>query len=970
MGDKLKKSNTNDSVLNEKSNQSLLLSKDSVDEDYEIDLIGDDEQRTLLTDGTNKNKNGKSIKPKLTLKLDKKGSKKKDEPIGKYEDDDDDDIYETTRFKRPPNTPPPVTIGKIKIFNPGRRRRAIRFRRFIKRCFTIIFCTLFLFMILYNYNRLPEILRTAFGWLDRSAYQSSSSRRVSNGRCDHVVSTPVWRQNFPMLTIESALRLIDVNNDSVHDVIVPFGTGLDASFYDPILCQIYFNQTETESKTIGCGGGVMAIDGTNGEPLWAQYTPHELFATNCNLDINQDGIKDCIIGGRMASLYALDGKSGMVLWSINSNVGEPVTESSNFYTPLLIPKDIDSDSITDIIVMHGGDPLRKPGERVRNVARLMVISAKTGQILSWSYVPDNSESYYSPQMLVHPDGTMLIMYGTGGETHPGGLYVVSLDALLNGQMEHNVRTIFQDCCKGVMTPPVLIDINNDEIVDIVMAHFNSTVFAFDGLTFEQIWKREFVGGETYSSPSVGYFNDDNVPDFGVTYQYGAGFPIYYYAEFHVLDGRNGNLLLKNGVRMPIGTQSSPLTVSTFAQNDIFLFWYSSCTNSSFIYDRNRTRTSTNQSIDDSIDMGPFQLSPETNVYQSSRADFCKIRFGDNVKHYTQYRAVTYDSSIPIYDSRTDEPIVEKINFTQMAYQWYSANYGSIDPMVSGSDGGGVGGNVPVEVDDQMTRVSNSNGNLWGPLEQNYLGLNAGAGAAIKDDNIVYSPEAFEQLKKYKKWNSPQDITLDANTFDNQPRQMIDPNVLLKRFRRRQRRHVGLHNGDHIQRVISTGTLAPSRLPATSTDQLLVDGSIDVIFATYSFPPTSNVKLMSPSMRKCIDTYMAPEKEAQMRLLDDNSMFKQMGYDHDAYEAAVKEQCAKETGESESVPVSNIDDTQTNPLNKNDWIRDFGSMTVHRINLKCFERKSTKQIAIKEYRYQWWPSYLGILADAVANLIDE
>ena len=77
----------------------------------------------------------------------------------------------------------------------------------------------------------------------------------------------------------------------------------------------------------------------------------------------------------------------------------------------------------------------------------------------------------------------------------------------------------------------------------------------------------------------------------------------------MLDGRNGNLLLKNGVRMQIGTQSSPLTVSTFAQNDIFLFWYSSCTNSSFIYDRNRTRTSTNQSIDDSIDMGPFQLSP-------------------------------------------------------------------------------------------------------------------------------------------------------------------------------------------------------------------------------------------------------------------------------------------------------------------------------------------------------------------------
>lgn len=147
--------------------------------------------------------------------------------------------------------------------------------------------------------------------------------------------------------------------------------------------------------------------------------------------------------------------------------------------------------------MHGGDPLRKPGERVRNVARLMVISAKTGQILTWSYVPDNAESYYSPQLLVHPDGTLLVMFGTGGETHPGGLYVVALDALLSGQVERKCRVIFQDCCKGIVTPPVLVDINGDEIVDIVMSHFNSTVLAFDGLTFEQLWKRQFPGAETY-----------------------------------------------------------------------------------------------------------------------------------------------------------------------------------------------------------------------------------------------------------------------------------------------------------------------------------------------------------------------------------------------------------------------------------------------------------------------------------------
>lgn len=105
----------------------------------------------------------------------------------------------------------------------------------------------------------------------------------------------------------------------------------------------------------------------------------------------------------------------------------------------------------------------------------------------------------------------------------------------------------------------------------------------------------------FSSPAVGLFNDDDVPDFGVTYQFGPGFPIYYYAQFNVIDGRNGELLLKEPIRMPIGTQSSPLTVSTFAQNDIFLFWYSSCSNST-------PGQWSNQSTE-LTDNGPFQISP-------------------------------------------------------------------------------------------------------------------------------------------------------------------------------------------------------------------------------------------------------------------------------------------------------------------------------------------------------------------------
>lgn len=164
----------------------------------------------------------------------------------------------------------------------------------------------------------------------------------------------------------------------------------------------------------------------------------------------------------------------------------------------------------------------------------------------------------------------------------------------------------------------------------------------------------------------------------------------------------------------------------------------------------------------------------------------------------------------------------------------------------------------------------------------------------------------------------------------------------------------------------TGTLAPSLSKANSVDQLQVDGSIDVLFATYSFPPSSNVKLMSEAIRNCIQAYMTPEKEAELRLMDDNSQFKRLGYDHDAYEAAVKDLCSKEHADT-APQAEQQPSEQSDLLRKNEWLREMGSMTVHRVNLKCFDHK--RQVAIKEYRYQWWPSYLGILADAVANLIE-
>ena len=65
----------------------------------------------------------------------------------------------------------------------------------------------------------------------------------------------------------------------------------------------------------------------------------------------------------------------------------------------------------------------------------MIFSGKDGSLLQSVTVPDNKESYYSPQILTMPDGTDVVLYGTGGETHGGSLWMVTLDDLYKGNIE-------------------------------------------------------------------------------------------------------------------------------------------------------------------------------------------------------------------------------------------------------------------------------------------------------------------------------------------------------------------------------------------------------------------------------------------------------------------------------------------------------------------------------------------------------
>ena len=84
------------------------------------------------------------------------------------------------------------------------------------------------------------------------------------------------------------------------------------------------------------------------------------------------------------------------------------------------------------------------------------------------------------------------------------------------------KRLFTDDFKGMLNSAALVDINGDNIKDIIIATFNSTVIALDGSNYKMLWNVTFINSESYSHIAIGYYDEDDIPDFLVKYQYGKG----------------------------------------------------------------------------------------------------------------------------------------------------------------------------------------------------------------------------------------------------------------------------------------------------------------------------------------------------------------------------------------------------------------------------------------------------------------
>lgn len=760
--------------------------------------------------------------------------------------------------------------------------------------------------------------------------------------CDDLEVIPIWQSKFPKLLTEGSTRMINISGDDVLDVAFGFGTGADGYNIPDFVCDIYFRGQKP------CLGGIIALDGKNGHELWRLWTAHEIFALTCQADLDGDGVIDCLAGGRAGVFLAVSMKSGSKIWDF----GEHAIRSDlmSVYAAQLV-EDLDSDGVQDVLAVHGGDGLSDPAHR-HMYGRIILFSGRDGTLLRWMATPDRRESYYPPQVTTGVDGRQIVIYGTGGNLNNGALYAISLLDLYRKNI-NKTHLIYRDPNKGLITPATLVDVTGDGIDDIILATMNSNVMAFNGMDFKCIWNKTFTNFESVTTAAVGLFDEDEIPDVFLKYNYGEGFPLYQYEQSMVLSGKNGDIISSIPTDT-LATQSSPITISLKGLgNDIFLHWSSNCLGN----------------VGKKISFG---FRDGTHLHEQNRADLCRAIFnGTQISRLMAVSRKFKKEGLQIYNSSHWASLEHEsaVNTSWLADQFLMKHPEIEESLESNADEYSV---LPYK----NKNFENAIRLLEEELVREYAGEQAfinqymtypesNERSSDRDNSDTSGQKSYDQLLQSQKGHGFEDqqrmepkdsknqqlpeleITREKSQKPTNP--MLSKNRINLRKKRESNQEFSYHG---VHRQSATGTLAPSISSKNNT--------IDLILPVFwIYPP--KVDVLQNDDLTCIKKKLK-EVQKKMKLSEDSLDLEQLRTD-------IEEDCLKITDHFAKPDAVYETPSDYDPLSIN-----MGQLIIYRFKLVCKCSRSNLSFgetcaSILPYEKQGWPAYMGTFGDTISRRID-
>ena len=341
--------------------------------------------------------------------------------------------------------------------------------------------------------------------------------------CTNEARLDTWAMGLPVLGSNASPRAIDLTGDGIKDIVIGAGKN---EFQD-------------------CKHGVIAIDGASGDSLWTFPAIDQMYGSPVFLPITADATPDVIIVGRDKQLYALDGKTGALIWKyeLQSQEYEPYGLARfNFYNPVLID-DFSDDNIPDLLVANGGNVIASPGDTInRHPGVLMIINSKDGSVIALDTMPDGKETYLTPTYFdFDQDGNQEIIFGTGGETVTGTLYCTTIRDLLNNDISEAKALVQYDNEHGFIAPPVVADLTADGLPDMLVLDHGGIAVALNGKDFSKLWELRFENVELNAQASIGNYNGDETPDFFINGATGK-WPKNRGSRQYFLNGKDGTIL--------------------------------------------------------------------------------------------------------------------------------------------------------------------------------------------------------------------------------------------------------------------------------------------------------------------------------------------------------------------------------------------------------------------------------------------